>query len=255
MFIQYIFDHDIAAGHSRCDHESPRFDTVRNDCMSDAFQLLDTFDTDDIRPCAFDVCTHGIQERHEIHDLRLFRCIFNDGTAFCRSSCHEDILCRTDTREIEINGRALQPLRCISFDIAVAYIDLCPHSFKGFQVQIDRTAADHAAPGKRDLRMPHLGQKRSHDQERGSHAAHKLIRSFGLIHPGCIKSQDIVLSLDFDAQRLQYTANGHHIIEIRCIDNGCRCLRQKCRYNDRKNGILCAGNTDVSTQGMSTMNY
>ena len=31
-------------------------DTVRNDCMSDAFQLLDTFDTDDIRPCAFDVC-------------------------------------------------------------------------------------------------------------------------------------------------------------------------------------------------------
>lgn len=119
----------------------------------------------------------------------------------------------------------------------------------------ERTFPANDTRKKRDLRMPHLGQKRSHDQERGSHAAHKLIRSFGLIHPGCIKSQDIVLSLDFDAQRLQYTANGHHIIEIRCIDNGCRCLWQKCRYNDRKNGILCAGNTDVSTQGMSTMNY
>ena len=73
-------------------------------------QLVDPFDGDGGGTRTEDVRTHAIEERREIGDLGLARCVVDDGGALGERRGHEHVLGGGDAREVEDDARAEQLL-------------------------------------------------------------------------------------------------------------------------------------------------
>ena len=166
MLRQSVFYEHVAAGHGRADHKGARFNSVGNNRMRRASQLLDAFDADDIRAGAADIGPHAVQIGRQVNDFRLFCRVFQDGLAFGQRSGHEDVFRRADAGEIEVNLRPFQAVGNRRFNVAVFQVDDGAHGLKGLQMQVDRPCTDGTAAGQGNLRPAFASQQRPHDQER-----------------------------------------------------------------------------------------
>ena len=147
MLRQSVFYEHVAAGHGRADHKGARFNSVGNNRMRRASQLLDAFDADDIRAGTADIGTHAVQIGRQVNDFRLFCRVFQDGLSFGQRSGHENVFRRADAGEIEVNLRPLQAVGNRRFDVAVFQVDDGAHRLEGLQMQVDRPCTDGTAAG------------------------------------------------------------------------------------------------------------
>ena len=197
---QNIFHNNITAGHSSSNHISACLNTVRNNSIVCAVQLLYTLNADSIGTGAADFGTHLVQIVGQIDNLRFLGSIFQNSSTLSKRSCHHNIFGSTYAREIKINAGTLQSLRSTCFNIAMSLLDFYTQSLKALEMNINRTGADSAAAGHRNTRFTDTRQQRSHYQKGRTHGAHQLIRCFIRGYLGAVDIQHILFRTAFYGQ-------------------------------------------------------
>ena len=132
MFRQHIFNDHIPMGHGRCDHVRSCLNTVRNHRMFGAMHMFDTFDADHIGTGSTDFGAHLVQVVGQVYDFRLFRRVFQGGGTFCKAGCHHNIFRCAHAGEIQIDVRAVEPIRGYSINKTVILGNFCSQGFKAF---------------------------------------------------------------------------------------------------------------------------
>ena len=107
MLRQHIFNNYIAACHSRGDHVGACLNTVGNNRIISAVQLLHALDADGIRTGAANFCAHFIQIVGQIHYFRLLGSILHNGNALGQRSGHQHVFGSAHAGEIKTNIRTL----------------------------------------------------------------------------------------------------------------------------------------------------
>ena len=175
MLADGILDVDVTACHCCRYHVRPRLDTIGDDGIVRRRKSRYAVDLDTVRPGAADVRPHDVQIVREVNNLGLHRRIFENCLPLGAGRGHHDVLRRSDTREVKVNIRALQPVRCTRMDCALCDVNLRAKCLKALEMQVDGTRADRTAAGERYLRTSLARKQRSHDEEGSAHLAHELI--------------------------------------------------------------------------------
>ena len=124
-----------------------------------------------------------------------------------------------------------------------------PEQLKAFQVQIDRPAADGAAAGLGNARVPDPGQQRTHDDERRAHTAYQFIRRLIGRDGPRIQGQGVIFAgIHLDAQIFQDATNRANVFQLGNLVEMTRRLAQDRSGNNRQHGVLRATSLDSSDQ-------
>ena len=141
-----------------------RLDPVLHRAVDDAVQRPDALRFDDVRPRARDLRPHRIEKILQIDDLRFLRRARDHRPPLRLDGGEQDVLRRTDAREVEFDLRPAQPLS-LAENKAVALGDGDAQPLQGIQVQIDGTQSDVAAARIGDERPPEAGEQRTEHED------------------------------------------------------------------------------------------
>ena len=153
-------ERQLAAGNGERGEERGGLDAIGNRRVLDRCELLDTFDGDRRRPGADDLRAHAVEERREVGDLGLAGRVVDDGGALGAHRRHQDVLGRTDARELEQDPRAHQ-LPGVAVDEPVARREGGAEVLQPAHVEIDRARTEVVAAGKRDARLAAASEQRA----------------------------------------------------------------------------------------------
>ena len=74
---------------------------------------------------SFDLGSHGDQHFGQVWDFRFLRGVFQNGFAFCQSSCHEKVFGACDCHHVGSNTRTMQTAAAIfQTRLHVAVLDI-----------------------------------------------------------------------------------------------------------------------------------
>ena len=159
MFAQDIFHLDVPLSHGTGHHIGSSFDAVGDDNMLTALHAFHPIDMDGRRTCTAHLSSHHIDVVGKVNDFRFLGCIFNDGRAFGHGSRHHKVFRRSNTGEIKVDGRSHKSVRSRGLNTAMTLFNPCSQRLKAFQMDINGTRPNGAAPGQRNLGFSHTGKK------------------------------------------------------------------------------------------------
>ena len=254
MLRNHVLKNHIAACNGRSKHKGSCFDLVRNNGILGLMERADTCDTDDIRTCAFDSGSHTVQEVGYIYHVGFFCRIFNDGISLCHGSSHHNIDGRTYTDHIQENMRSME-FFCFRNNKSMFNAGCRTHSFKAFQMLIDRTASNVAASRKRDFCSLVFSKKCAKKIIRRTNFFHIFIFNNTVLYTGTIDRHGMTIqTLHTRANVLHCLQKGIDISNVRKIFNPngfichiCSCKNGKCR-------ILCSADLYFTIKWNSAFN-
>ena len=232
----------VASGNGSCKHKGSCFDPVRNHSVLRTAQMLHAFDFNGIGTGTLDLRSHLVQKIGQVYNFRLLCGILDIGDTFCQDCRHHDVLRRTHTREVQIDGVTDQTLSaCPGFHIAFRFIedDFCPQSLQSFQVQINGTGTDGTAAGQRHPCSSLSGKQRPHDENGSTHLIHQIkpcLRRYDIL---CDDRNGIFLHIfDFCTERCENLLHKCHITKLRHIADDTFVFRQQRGCHERQYCIL-----------------
>ena len=235
-------------------HKCARLDLIRDDRVLCPVELLYASDTDHVRSGSSDVGSHAVKEVGNVYNVRLFCHVFQDGQAFCHSSCHHHIDGGSHADHIKINMLSYQ-LCSLGNDLSVFDLHVRSQGTEPFEMLVDGTAADIAASGKRHFRALIFSKKSSQ----------KIV--------GCPDLLDIVI-LDINAcyafsvdLHCMPVHSVHHradprdgvqkyidVIYIRKIIDHYSFIAHNCRRKNSKGRILCSAYLHFTDKRIAAFN-
>ena len=215
-------------------------------------ERADTCDTDDIRTCAFDSGSHAVQEVGYIYHMGFFCRIFNDGISLCHGSSHHNIDGRTYTDHVQENMRSME-FFCFRNNKSMFNTGCRTHSFKAFQMLIDRTASNVAASRKRDFCSLVFSKKCAKKIIRRTNFFHIFIFNNTVLYTGAIYRHGMTIqTLHMRTNVLHCLQKGINISNVRKIFNPNGFICHICSCKNGKRRILCAANLDFTIENIST---
>ena len=157
----------FAAGHGDRRDVGGRLDPVGNRVMPHGMQRarLDAFDHQRRRADPADVGAHGDEELAEIGDLRFTGGVVDPGRAVGEHRRGEQVLGRTDAREVERDVGPVEPVG-ERLEVAVAELERGAHRFEAGDVHVDRTRAEVVAARQRQPDVTAAGEQRAEHVDR-----------------------------------------------------------------------------------------
>ena len=155
-----VIEYDVAPGRRSRNHIGARFDLVGNDSIIAAVQVLPALNTDDVRACAADIRTHGIQKICNVNDVGFPCGIIYNRPAFGTAGGEHDIYRCTDACNIEIDIRTDEPIRLCG-DECAAFNDFRTERSHALDMEIHRALTYRAASGLVDFRSTVAAEERA----------------------------------------------------------------------------------------------
>ena len=109
-------------------------------------ELINTFNDNNVSTGSSNVCPHIIQKCRYINDFRLTSCIFNNGAPFCFYCRKHGINGRPNTYRIHVYTSSVEMFTTCRKVHGISLIGHgSPHSFKSFDMQINRSRSQITA--------------------------------------------------------------------------------------------------------------
>ena len=103
-------DIQVTIRQSSGNDERGRFNTVGDNPVFCAVELVNAFDADRRCPGSLDLCAHLVEQFGEIGHFRFASAILDDRLAFGQRSCHQQVFGSCDGDLVEDNLRSLEPV-------------------------------------------------------------------------------------------------------------------------------------------------
>ncbi len=133
--------------------------------------------------------------------------------------------------------------------------DLRAEELEAFDVEVDGTSPDRAAPGKRDTGVTASCYQRAKDQCGGAHGFDEVVRSFGSGESGAVDGGAMlsasVAELDFGAHGGQEIAGGLDVANLRNVFQDHRLIGEQGGGHAGQRGIFGAADADRAEQRLS----
>ena len=120
-------------------------------------------DADGVRARALDRAAHGVDEVGKVHNMGLFARVDDGGVALRLGGGQHDVDGRAHRGHVQIDLRAVQPVRRFGRNHAAVGGDLRAQRLKALDVLVDGAVADGAAAGVGNLRLAKARQQRAHE--------------------------------------------------------------------------------------------
>ena len=249
----HIAYHHISPG-CRCrTHKGARLDLVRDNGILRAVQMIHSPDTDGIRACSLDVCTHAVQKVSYIYNMRLLGRIFKDCLSLCQGSCHHNINGSAYRNHIKIDMAGHQVDRMGKHRSPLDHY-LCSQCPKSLDMLVNGPAADVASAGKRNLSTFVFTQKRSDKIIRSSNSADEFIIHGNLLDIAAINPHRVAVHpLHPRANLLDSLKHHIDILHIWEIVNQDILIRHNGGCQNPQRRILCTAHGYISYQGIAAL--
>ena len=175
-----------------CNHNKCTcFNSIWNNFMETAHQIIYAINCDNICTSTSDFCTHFVQQCCNVNNLWFFCGIFNRCSAFCINCSHHNIDCCSYRCNIQENLSANQFFR--SDVIASLFkFHFCTKCFKSFNMKINWTRAKIAATWHFHSDMAILSKKCSHEVIGSSQFCYCILNKISILHICWINNQMII---------------------------------------------------------------
>ena len=181
----------IAPGGKGGTKERSRLNAVGHHAMLAPVKPFNPFDHNLGRAGAFNLRSHGRETLRKVHHFGLSGCVLDDRGALGKRRSHHDVFCTGHGHHVGHDAGALKA-GSPGIHITMVDFDLRPHEPQRLDVLIDRPRTDRATSGKRHTGRSEPSDERPQNKDRGTHRAHKVVRSLRARH---------VVRMDSDAVR------------------------------------------------------
>ena len=245
---------EVAAGHGAGDQEGAGFDAVGYDAVLRAFQFAHALHADGGGPCAFNFCSHFVEQGGEVADFGFAGAVLQNGFTFGESGGHEQIFGAGDGDLVENNFRAFEAIGG-GFDVAVVLRDFCAELLESLDVQVDGAAADGATAGERDAGAAAAGDERPEDERGGAHGLDQFVGSFGAgeifaVERGAVVGASVA-EFDLGAHGGEQVARGLNVAHLRNIFEDDGFVGEQGGGHAGKRGVFCAANAHRPKQRLA----
>ena len=128
---------DVAARHRGCHRPGARHDAIGHRRVLDGHESRDPFDLQRRRANAPDRCAHLHEHRADVDYLGFPRSIVDDGAPARSHRGHEESLRRSDTGEVQPDGRTVQSVVGTCNEVAVLARDVRTHALETADVHVE----------------------------------------------------------------------------------------------------------------------
>ena len=178
-------------------------------------KFVNTFNDNNIRTSSSNVCSHIIQKCCYINDFRLTSRIFNNGAPFCFYCCKHGVNGSSDTYCIHVNTSSMKPLATCRKVHGISLIGHgSPHSFKSFDMQINRSRSQITATRQANCCFAIASKQTAIKVIRSTQAIDFTIRHRHIFYPTRINFQRIVLALNSSSHSFHNVNQTHNIGNI-----------------------------------------
>ena len=143
----HVLDRHIAAAQGCEGGEARHLDVVRAEPIAPTVEMLDTLDAQHVRPDALDLGAKRDQEAAQVLDVRLARCVADDGLAAGEHRGHDGILGPHHRRLVEVEARADQAAFADGQLVGAVQLDLDSERGERVDVRVEAAATDHVPTG------------------------------------------------------------------------------------------------------------
>ena len=218
-------------------------------------QFFHALDGHDGRTRADNLGAHLVEHVGEIDDLGLAGGIVDNCGTLRAHGCHDEVLGRTDTGELERDGGTAQTLGRISVDVAVGGIELNAQGLKTKNVHIDLASTQVAAARHGDLGAMEATQQGSHHGGGSTHLGNELVGGLPRIDLRGINLERVLVeNIDRSAHALEHLAHHVDIGNIGHVLQRRLARRQKRCRHEFECGVLGARNGHGASDGVATLN-
>src|SRR5699024_443220 len=117
---------------------------------------------------------HRVNVIGKVHDFRLPGNIFKMCHTFCQTRRHDQILCGTDTWEIEVDFGSLQTAVCRTLKTSIHRPEGNTHFFKAFNMLLDGSSTNSTSTRHRHIAISVSCKHGTHHKHACTHLADKI---------------------------------------------------------------------------------
>ena len=172
--------------------------------------------------------------------MGLFARVDDGGVALRLGGGQHDVDGRAHRGHVQIDLRAVQPVRRFGRNHAAVGGDLRAQRLKALDVLVDGAVADGAAAGVGNLRLAKARQQRTHEIIGCAQPPRVRFRHKGAVHPARINGHGGAVQLDFGTQFAQNAFQREGIAHLRKVFDRARLVAQQRRRYDCQRRVFSA---------------
>ena len=168
-------DRDLALRHHCGNRKRAGDDAIRHGGVISRRKAADALDLDGRTARAINLRAHALQHAGKVDDLGLAGGVVDDSRASGKHPGHHQVLGGADTRKIEPDGRADQPVRCARDEKPVLAVELGAELLQPGDMEVEPARTDVVATRQRDARLTAAHEQRPEHRDRRSQPTHQVV--------------------------------------------------------------------------------
>ncbi len=241
-------DKYVPARHQCADGEGPGHDPIRDRAVCGRAEPVDTVDHQRGRARTVDLRAHRRQHRAEIGDLGLAGSIIDHGRALGQHTGHQQVLGGANAREVQPDGRSLQPAGRPGHQDARFDINHGPELGQTVDMHVEGAGTDRVPTGERDSRLTAAGDQRAQHDDGCPDAADEVAVSRRAGPGRHVDRQQAVAVVPIDSrpERPQHVSHDRDIEDVRHGTKSRPAMGQQARGHQFEHGVLRSGDINLA---------
>ena len=238
---------NIAPSHRSCNPPGCRHDPVTDHLMSRRLQRFHALDGERRGTCTLDLRAHLVEHVADIDDVRLTGGVGDDGFAFSQNCRHQDVLGRSNGREVEPDIGTSQRIG-FGDEASVLNPRARTKKLQPALVHIEWSRPDGVTTGKGNNRSMAAGHERPEHTDRGAELADGMeVRGiFGLRRR---RDRDsVAIDRHVAPQAAKHLCHQRHVEDVGAVGDDTRTLSQQSSCHELENTVLRSGHGNFSNK-------